>query len=155
MNKVQDNITLVALPKEKLVPLIKATLNGGSPFILNVTGQSMRPTLKFKGDKVELVSTETRPVRKYEIVFFERENGDCVLHRVIKKKGDELTLNGDAQLWTEKVDASQVLGVVNRFNRNGKWISCDSFVYRFYSRIWLLTKPVCRVLLKVKSLFSK
>lgn len=155
MNKVQEKITLVALPKEELVPLVKETLCDGFPFILTVTGHSMCPTLNHSGDKVELVNKHIRPVKKGEIVFFERENGDCILHRVIKRNGDELTINGDAQLWTEKVDVSQVLGVVSRLNRNGKWISCDSVFYRIYSNVWIVLKPVRRVIIKIKRLFFK
>ncbi len=155
MNKVQDNVTIMALSKENLVPLIKETLSSGSPFILTVTGYSMRPTLKSTGDKVELVSTEKRPVKKGEIVFFERENEDCVLHRVIKIQGDMLTMNGDAQVWTETVDVSRVIGVVSRFNRNGKWIDCDSPMYRFYSKFWMILKPLRRVINKVKRLLSR
>lgn len=153
MNKVQDNVTLLALPKENLVSLIKETLNSGSPFILTVTGCSMRPTLKSQGDKVELVSTDIRPVKKGEIVFFQRENGDCILHRVIKKKGDLLTINGDAQAWTETVDISRVIGVVSRFNRNGKWIDCDNPIYCIYSKFWIISKPLRRVIIRIKSLF--
>lgn len=155
MNKTQDNITLLALPKEKLVPLIKDTLLSGSPFILTVTGYSMRPTLSSKGDKVELLNPTIRPVKKGEMVFFERENGDCVLHRVIKMNDDNtVTVNGDAQLWTETVDVSSVIGVVNRFCRSEKWISCDSVLYRVYSSIWLLLKPARRVIIKIKRLIS-
>lgn len=155
MNKVQDNVTIMALSKESLVPLIKETLSNDSPFVLTVTGYSMQPTLKSTGDKVELVSTEKRPVKKGEIVFFERENGDCVLHRVIKIQGDTLTINGDAQAWTETVDVSRVIGVVSRFNRNGKWIECDSPMYRFYSKFWMISKPLRRIVIKAKGLLSR
>lgn len=155
MNKVQDNVTIMALSKENLVPLIKETLSSDSPFVLTVTGYSMRPTLKSTGDKVELVSTESRPVKKGEIVFFERENGDCVLHRVIRIQGNTLTINGDAQAWTEMVDVSRVIGVVSRFNRNGKWIDCDGFMYHFYSKFWMISRPLRRVTIKVKGLLSR
>lgn len=156
MDKKQDNTMLVALPKENLVPLVRETLDSGSSFILDVTGYSMRPTLNTKGDRVELVNVFMRPVRKGEIIFFERDTGDCLLHRVIRlNKDNTFTVNGDAQAWTEIVETSQVIGVVNSFNRNGKWISCDSFFYRIYSSIWMLFKPVRRVIIKIKTIVSK
>lgn len=155
MKTDSENITLVVLPKEKLLPIISTAFDNGSPFVLTVSGYSMRPTLHNQGDKVELVSKEKRAIKKGELVFFERENGECILHRVIKAEGDVLTVNGDAQVFTEKVKSAQVIGVARRLCRSSKWISCDSFLYRVYSSVWMALKPVRRVLIKLKSLFRK
>lgn len=155
MKTDSEDITLVVLPKEKLLPIISTAFDNGSPFVLTVSGSSMRPTLRGQGDKVELVSKEKRAVRKGELVFFERENGECILHRVIKLEGDVLTVNGDAQIFTEKVKSTQVIGVARRLCRNSKWISCDSFSYRLYSKLWMVLKPVRRIFIKLRMLFRK
>lgn len=154
-NNGNENANVLSLSVTELVPIIKETLNSSLPFVLSVTGNSMRPTLRSSGDKVELVSKEKRAVKKGELVFFERENGTCILHRVRKLSGETLTINGDAQAWTEKASMSQVIGVANSLHRKGKWISCDSFLYRVYSKIIVHTLFFKRVYAKVRSILRK
>lgn len=152
VNESSKNESVIALSSAELIPIIKETLFGSLPFVLSVTGNSMRPTLRNSGDKVELLSQKHRGVKKGELVFFERENGGCILHRVLKINGDTLLVNGDAQPWTETVKMSQVIGVVNRLCRKGKWISCDSFLYRVYSKIIVHTLFLRKVYAKVRSI---
>ena len=152
VNESSKKESVIALSSAELIPIIKETLFSSLPFVLSVTGNSMRPTLRNSGDKVELLSKKQRAVKKGEIVFFERENGGCILHRVLKINGDTLLVNGDAQPWTETVKMSQVIGVVNRLCRKGKWISCDSFLYRVYSKIIVHTLFLRKVYAKVRSI---
>ena len=155
MKTKNKNISVLAMTTGELLPIIKETLHSSLPFVLSVTGTSMRPTLRSKGDKVELLSKELRAVKKGEIIFFERENGTCVLHRVLKVNGDILTVNGDAQAWTETLDISQVVGVANRLCRKEKWVSCDSFLYKFYSGLVMHTLFFRKVYAKVISILRK
>ena len=155
VNESSKNESVIALSSAELIPIIQETLFSSLPFVLSVTGNSMRPTLRNRGDKVELLSQNHRAVKKGELVFFERENGGCILHRVLKINGDTLLVNGDAQPWTETVKMSQVIGVVNRLCRKGKWISCDSFLYRVYSKIIVHTLFLRKVYAKLNTLFTK
>ncbi len=139
MKKANENVSDILLTVDELVPIVKETFDSGLPFVLSVSGCSMRPTLNTKGDKVELLSVTKRPVAKGCIILFKRKNGGCILHRVIKICGDKLTVNGDAQVYTEQISASQIIGVANRLYRHGRWIDCDSFFYRLYSKMWMST----------------
>lgn len=154
-NESSKKESVIALTPAELIPIIKETLSSSLPFVLSVTGNSMRPTLRNNGDKVELVSKKKRAVKKGEIIFFERENGTCVMHRVLKVEGDILTVNGDAQPWTETLNVSQIVGVANRFCRKGKWVSCDSFFYKLYSGLIMHTLIVRKVYAKVRSILTK
>ena len=154
-NESIKNANVIALSSAELIPIIKETLGSSLPFVLSVTGNSMRPTLRSSGDKVELLSKKKRAVKKGEIIFFERENGTCVMHQVLKVEGDILTVNGDAQPWTETLDVSQVVGVANRLCRKGKWVSCDSFFYKLYSGLVMHTLIVRKVYVKVRRKLRK
>lgn len=155
MKAKQENINVLNMTTKELLPIMRETLESSLPFILGVTGNSMRPTLRNSGDKVELLSKKKRAIKKGEIVFFERENGTCVMHRVLKVCGDILTVNGDAQPWTETLNVSQVVGVANRFCRKGKWVSCDGFLYKLYSGLVMHTLIVRKVYAKVRSILTK
>ena len=127
---------LVSLPAEKLLPILTEAVNCGGRFVITVTGNSMTPTLHHLKDRVELVSVDQRPVRKGEIILFQRATGECILHRVLREENQLYRVNGDAQTWVEWVSPKRVLAVVSRVQRGGKWISCDGKRYRAYVWLW-------------------
>lgn len=134
---------------EELVPVIREVLEAGGAFTLKVTGYSMTPTLKHLRDQVQLVSPAVRPARTGEIVFFEREGGVFVLHRIIGVLPEgRLLINGDAQNWTESILPEQIIGVVNRMERRGRWISCDRPFYRMWVKVWGTLRPLRPFLLR-------
>ncbi len=150
-NSSENSATLKALKKRDMVPLIKESFMLSSRFVLVVTGSSMRPTLKHLKDKVELVPLSNRAVKKGDIILFEREGEDCILHRVIKVCDDNtFIVNGDAQTWTEKVAYKQIIAVVSHIYKNDKRISCDNILYRLYCSLWRILKPLRPLLIKIK-----
>lgn len=112
----------------------------GGSFTITVTGGSMTPTLLHGRTQVEL--TAPGEVKPGDIVLVQRLDGSLVLHRAIRRRGDTLTLNGDAQRWTEQAAARQVIGKVSRICRRGKWLDPDSPGQRAFYRLWGLTRPV-------------
>lgn len=137
----------------ELVPIICEVLAGGKAFCLTVTGASMTPTVIDRRDKVELVTPKN--IRKNDIVFFKRKNGEYVLHRVIKIDGEKLLINGDAQSWTETIDASQVFATVNSICRNDRWFSADNNIYAAYVSLWRFTRPFRPYIFKIISLIKR
>lgn len=131
---------------------VSQILAQGGSFLLTVTGNSMRPTLVPGRDQVEL--TAPGGVKPGDILFFRRDDGSYILHRLLRG-GDVLTVNGDSQSWTETVRPSQVVGVVSRILRNGRWIAVDSLPMRLYSRLWPVTRSVRPVLIRAKNGFRK
>lgn len=130
----------------------EALAQGGS-FVLTVTGNSMRPTLVPGRDQVCLVSA--RSVKPGDIVFFRRPTGEYILHRVLRKKEDRYTVNGDSQVWTEEIPCSAVIGVVSRIRRDGKWLDTDTLSMKTYSALWRATRPVRPALIQIKSKLKK
>lgn len=142
---------ITALPAEKLLPIIKETLNCGGRFVLTVTGNSMTPTLHHLKDKVELVSVQERPIKKGEIILFQRRSGDCILHRVLRVEEKFLVVNGDAQNWVESVSPGRILGVVSRIKRGDRWVGCDGRRYKAYVTLWRLSMPLRPMIFKIYS----
>jgi len=152
-SKKQTDETL-AFETADILPVIKEVLNSGKGFVLTVTGQSMRPTLRNLKDKVEL-SSVTSLLSKGDLLFFERENGAVVLHRVVKVCDNGYVVSGDSQSYTENVSKDRAIAVVTRVCRNGRWIDCSSLSYRITDYFIRITKPlrafVRNVRRKVKS----
>ena len=109
-----------------------------------VHGCSMYPLLHDRRDVVYLEKRE--PLKKYDTVLFQRDNGQFVLHRILKIDGDTLNMCGDKEFSMERIRRDQVLAVMIEFTRNGKSCSCDNIWYKFYVHFWCLSFPTRRIL---------
>lgn len=128
---------------DDLMPLIRECIDSGRLVNMRVTGSSMYPLFIDRRDMVTLKKTDK--VKKYDIVLHRRENGKYILHRVIKKRGDILTIAGDCE--TEKeypVSTSQVIAKVSAFTRKGEQHSVDEPIFKIYAFIWVLIFPFRR-----------
>lgn len=128
------------LETDKVVDIMDNIIAAGGECKLVVTGNSMFPTLKHKRDSVILVSPSKRCVKKGEIVFIQRENGEYILHRVYKTYEDYFIMNGDNQEWCENIRFNSVIAVAKKIVRKNKEISCDNLIYRSYVYLWMMLK---------------
>lgn len=124
-------------------PRIRWMLSTGQQVTLQVSGDSMRPTLKPRRDAVVLEPLDKWPPRKRDILFFEsaRSAGGYSLHRMIRARGDTAVMNGDAQGWIETVAQEDVIGRVVALVRKGKMVDVNSAAYRAYAWGWRFTRP--------------
>ena len=138
------NASKKIIEKEKLLELLSETIKyENGIFVLTVTGTSMTPTLYPDISSVTLVSVDKKPVRKYDIVLFKRDNGDIVLHRVIKILTDGMLLvNGDSQLWTEKIKRENILAVAQSYTKNNRIVKCSGIHFRCKSAVWCMLRPL-------------
>jgi hypothetical protein len=140
----------------ELSPLIKEVLENGNEVIITVTGNSMAPFLRHQRDKVCLVKTGGKLLKKYDLPLYLRADGKYILHRIIEIKKNGYVTAGDQQ-WVKEypVLPSQVVAVAKGFWRKGKYISCNSFLYRVYCRFWVALFPLRRFYFKGKQLWTK
>ncbi len=146
------------LPMAELYPLMADKLQSGGEVTFTVTGYSMQPMLYNKRDAVTL-KKPTDKILKNDVIFYRRDDGQFVLHRVIKcQKDGKFTCRGDNQ-WEKEFDLryDQIIGVVTDFMRNGKAVNVKKSVgYRFYYSIWPVAhhfKPLYKYVRKIKELF--
>lgn len=124
-------------------PLVAQTVARGETVTLQVSGDSMRPTLKPRRDAVVLSKLEKWPPERGTILFFCRDTGEYVLHRVLRVKENGCVMNGDAQQWTEgPITREMVIAQERAILRNGQLIDSNNRRYRAYVRLWRLTKPI-------------
>lgn len=112
-----------------------------------VYGVSMHPFLDSGRDKVVLAPP--MPPRKGQVVLAEITPRRYALHRIIEIKGNEITMRGDGNpLWmTETFTDDKLVGTAIGFIRKGHHVSTDSRLWRTYSALWHITRPVRRYLL--------
>ena len=119
--------------------LIREVLASGGEFRLYPHGISMLPLLRQGRDSVSLRQVDS-PIRKGDILFYQRPDGSFVLHRVRAVTPNGLTLMGDNQTLPERgVSPDWVIGRVTRIFRDDKEVTCDGMGYRLYLLLWQFT----------------
>ena len=105
---------------------------------LIVSGQSMTPFLVGGRDTVYLSRLE-RPARRGDILLYQRDSGQYVLHRVWKAEQDgSFTMVGDAQTELEHgIRENQIIAIVTFALRKGKPMLPGFFWWEFFEKIWI------------------
>ena len=143
---------------EQLLPLIQEQLNAGKSVRFSPRGISMLPMLRQGMDSVVLSPLPSK-LKKYDLPLYRRENGQFVLHRIVKA-GETYTCVGDNQFALEKgVEHSQIIGVCTAVQRKGKPNkSINSPLWRVYAVIWHYTRfprhVFVAVLRRIKKIFK-
>ena len=123
------------------ISVIEEVLAGGGEFRLYPKGTSMLPLLRQGVDSVVLrrrIDSKKAPLKKHDIAFYRRTNGQFILHRVMKiNKDGSYTMCGDNQTDQEKgILPEQIIGYVCRIYKGEKSLSMRSAKYKIYLFFW-------------------
>lgn len=112
----------IILPNDVMMGGIAALLSEGREVRFTPKGVSMRPFIEGGRDSVILKKRTDYDIG--DIVLVKLVNGCYLLHRIIEKSGEKLTLMGDGNLkGTESALASDVIGMVTGIVKpNGKCV---------------------------------
>ena len=130
------------------MPLIRERIAAEQLVRIYPYGKSMLPMLCEGRDSVVL--SKAQRIKKYDIILYQRENGQYILHRVVKV-GKTYTCIGDNQFVLERGIANeQIVAVCITFTRKGKEYSTDSLMWRAYAVFWHYSRFPRRVFRAVK-----
>ncbi len=122
-------------------PLI-ALLEDAEAVPLVISGGSMIPFLVHRRDTVYL-SKADRPLKRGDMVLYQRDNGRYVLHRVLRADGDAFTMIGDAQTQPESgIRRDQIRAVVTAVRRKDKLLKKGNFWWDFFEKVWIRLVPI-------------
>lgn len=117
---------------------------------ITATGDSMYPLWKHKRDRVVLTNCNKFNLKRGDIPLYKRSSGQYVMHRIIRVNNDSYDMCGDAQWHIEyNLPKENIIAVVKSFTRKGKEYSCNNFLFRVYSIIWMGLLPLRRINLKI------
>ena len=141
---------------EMLEPIIREKLSMGGSVIIKPKGPSMMPLIRQGIDEVELSPLPSGRLKKYDIPFYKRKNGQFVLHRIVGVKKDGYVLCGDNQNELEfGITEDMILAVVTRINRDGEFFDVSDKQYLKYCKKLVGNKTKQRVILKIKRIIKK
>jgi ABC-type bacteriocin/lantibiotic exporter with double-glycine peptidase domain len=138
--------------------VMEDTLGAGGTVTFTITGTSMRPLL-ISGRDQAILERRTDQYRRGDIAFYKRTDGTFVLHRIVKFKGGEYTMCGDAQVALETdILPSQIIARATGFIRKGKSVSTGRLSYQLYSQLWIIARPyrgyIFALVGRIKKVFS-
>lgn len=133
------------MKNDEVFELICNQVQAGGEAALTVTGRSMEPLFKDKRTVVTLTAPKGR-IKRHDIVLYRRKNGQVVLHRCIKARGNTLCCRGDNELVTEKnVDTASIVAVGTRAVTDGSTRKLYGATHRLFGTFCGLRRTVLRV----------
>ena len=134
------------LPNDAWLGEVSQMLREGKPYAIFVKGYSMRPFIEHTRDRVFLEKRDCYEVG--DAVLAQIAPGHYVLHRIIEKNGDNLTLQGDGNIkGVERCLEQDVSGVVTKYIRPNRTISADDPKLIRRIKLWRKLRPIRKYLL--------
>ena len=136
--------------QEFLDAVCQMLAEGRTNIPIPVTGGSMVPFLH-SGDTAYL-SLPDSPLKKGDIVLYQRSSGRYILHRIRKvRKDGSLIIVGDAQQEQELLPSqSQVRARVTSIIHKNKPCTPNSLRWWMYSHLWLWLRPIRHRLMRLR-----
>lgn len=130
------------------VSVLKELVEEGREVGMLIAGNSMSPFLVHERDYIYFKKPDG-PVCKGDMVFYQRENGQYIMHRIWKVKNNQYYMVGDAQTEIEgPIRREQIFAVITKVHRKGKLIGPGDFWWEFFGKIWIRIVPMRRILVK-------
>lgn len=126
------------IANHQLFPEICSMVAAGTHVKIRVRGNSMIPFLFGDRDEVILSPFRDEDLKKGQIVLalLPKEN-KYVLHRIVERKGEMLTLMGDGNVKGREVcSTADVCAQVGKAVRNGREVDFTSPLWMRYARWW-------------------
>lgn len=131
-------------------PIMKEVIDSGGEFTFLPHGTSMLPLIRQGEDRVVIAPAEN--IQQGDVVFYQRDNGQFVLHRIVKVKNGGYVMCGDNQYFYEYgITDKHILAKMKAVIRDGETIDCNSKKYIKYVK----KLPFRRFMLKIKSVFRR
>lgn len=139
----------------KYVSVLQELTEEGRTVTLLISGNSMSPFLVHERDYIFFRKPENE-LKKGDMVFFRRDTGEYVMHRICKVKNDQYFIVGDAQNVIEgPVRRDQIFAKVIRVERKGRQIGPGDFWWEFFEHIWINLIPFRRMLVRIYSVLKR
>lgn len=99
-------------------------------------GDSMMPLIR-QGKDLLIIESTNGPLKKYDIPLYKRDNGQYVLHRILKVRKNDYVICGDNRWHCEYgISDRHIIGVLTTVIRDGKEVDFSGWKYKLYVHLW-------------------
>ena len=143
------------LDTREYVSVLKDMVEQGMEVSMTVVGTSMEPFLVHNRDKIYFRKPEGT-IKKGDMVFYQRESGAYVMHRVMKVKRQQYYMAGDHQTFLEgPIEKKQIFAKVVSVEKDGLWITEEDKLWKFYAVWWRRLFWIRKVVNKLRRIIGK
>ena len=130
-------------------------INTQGKLIYTNKGDRMMPLIK-EGRDLIVISKVNGRLKKYDVPLYKRDNGQYVLHRILKVRENDYVICGDNRYYKEYgITDKHIIGVLTAVIRKDKEISVNSFGYRLYVHLWCDFFLIRKIILKSKNVLKR
>lgn len=136
----QDRTTIRSISIPQWCALVR---EGAAPSVtIHLDGDSMRPLVRRNRDYVT-IQPLNRPLKLGDVVLFQNQAGQYVVHRVWKLRYSQVQTLGD-NCWNPDpwISTGQVLGLAAVLKRGQRVFRLDRPLARGVGRVWLTLRPL-------------
>lgn len=138
-------MSLVIKDKSLMMPEISKLISEGKTISITAKGYSMNPFIIHLRDQITLGPWTDAQIRKGAVVLAKESRGAYIIHRIIKREGNTITLMGDGNIGiTETAEVKDIIGLMYGVTKKKRTYSVKSLRWRLYSWFWNLLTPVRR-----------
>lgn len=124
---------------------IRKMISEGKTVTITLKGNSMNPFIVHLRDQMTLGPWKDEDIRKGTVALVRDIYGNHLIHRIIKREGNKVTLLGDGNIgMTETATLDNVIGIMYALTRKGRTYTPKSLSWRIYSAIWAILTPIRR-----------
>lgn len=147
------------LNTREYVGMLKELVEGGDTVSMRIVGSSMSPFLINNRDIIVFKAPD-RKLRRGDMVFFQRDTGQFVMHRIYSVKKDGYYMVGDNQTQIEgPIRPEQIFALIIKVKRKDKWLEPGDFWWDFFEKVWsrsiFMRRAITRIYSFVHKLFRK
>lgn len=137
------------------VSVLREIAESGKVVSLRIAGSSMSPFLGPR-QRLHLFYKAGQRTAGGDMVFYQRRNGQYVMHRIYKVKADGYYIVGDAQTEIEgPVSRDQIFALITKVKRKDRIIQPGDFWWEFFEHVWIRMIPLRRPAVRLYAAVSK
>ena len=131
------------------VSVLRELAEEGRVVSMLIAGSSMSPFLCHNRDYIYFTRPD-RELRRGDMVFYQRDAGQYVMHRIYKRNEEGYYMVGDAQTQIEgPLRRDQIFALIIQVKRKGKIIRPGDFWWEFFEHVWIRIIPLRKIMVKI------
>ena len=137
------------------VSVLRELAEEGRVVSMLIAGSSMSPFLCHNRDYIYFTRPE-RELRRGDMVFYQRDTGQYVMHRICRVRPEGYYLVGDAQTQIEgPLRRDQIFARIIRVKRKGKILEPGDFWWEFFEHVWIRIIPLRKLSGRIYSIIGR
>lgn len=138
-------MAIIVKDQTSIMSEIGKLISEGHTVTITAKGYSMNPFIVHLKDKLTLGPWEDHMIKKGTVVLVKDSRGNHVLHRIVRRQGNQIILMGDGNVGiNERACTKDIIGMLTSITKKRRTYKTEGLTWRLYSWLWQLITPIKR-----------